>query len=119
MPAAILEWTDERTQTLTTMWKAGHSASEIAEEIGTTRNAILGRIFKLGLSRKPGAERKAQLAQAAQKMVAKPMEAPLRAPTVKRVTNAVWSLPDGKRRAAFARRSAKAARAALMEMYVG
>jgi GcrA cell cycle regulator len=35
------------------MWKAGRSGLEIAVELGTTRSAAIGKLFRLGLRRGP------------------------------------------------------------------
>jgi GcrA cell cycle regulator len=46
-----MSWTDERVETLTKMWKDGRSAAEIAKELGgVTRNAVIGKAHRLGLS---------------------------------------------------------------------
>jgi GcrA cell cycle regulator len=45
MPQA---WTDERTSTLTLLWR-DHSASEIAEKLGITKNAVIGKAHRLDL----------------------------------------------------------------------
>lgn len=46
-----MSWTDERIETLTRMWSAGQSASQIAKELGgVTRNAVIGKVHRLGLS---------------------------------------------------------------------
>ncbi len=47
------DWTDDRVETLKSLWAdSGLSASTIAERIGApTRNTVLGKIFRLGLSR--------------------------------------------------------------------
>lgn len=43
-------WTDERTDTLKRLWIGGLSASEIARELGgITRNAVIGKVDRLGL----------------------------------------------------------------------
>ncbi len=51
-----MSWTDERVETLKTMWSDGKSASQIAKELGgVTRNAVIGKVHRLGLSnRSPG-----------------------------------------------------------------
>jgi len=46
-----MSWTDERVETLTKMWAEGQSASQIAKELGSvTRNAVIGKVHRLGLS---------------------------------------------------------------------
>jgi GcrA cell cycle regulator len=51
-----MTWTDERVETLKRMWIEGQSASQIAKELGgVTRNAVIGKVHRLGLSnRGPG-----------------------------------------------------------------
>jgi GcrA cell cycle regulator len=44
-------WTPERVETLKNMWSEGQSASQIAGELGgVTRNAVIGKVHRLGLS---------------------------------------------------------------------
>ncbi|MGR3662580.1 MAG: GcrA family cell cycle regulator [Paracoccaceae bacterium] len=46
-----MAWTDDRVETLTKMWGEGQSASQIAKELGgVTRNAVIGKVHRLGLS---------------------------------------------------------------------
>lgn len=46
-----MSWTDERVETLKRMWAEGQSASAIAKELGgVTRNAVIGKVHRLGLS---------------------------------------------------------------------
>ena len=49
--AGHFEWTEAATAQLKTRYLQGASMSEIAEGLGLTRNAISGRIHRLGLSR--------------------------------------------------------------------
>lgn len=49
-----LSWTDERIEQLKTLWAEGMSAGEIAREMGITRNAVLGKKDRLGLSKRRG-----------------------------------------------------------------
>lgn len=44
-------WTAERVELLKRHFQAGFSCSEIAREIGVSRNAVIGKIFRLHLSR--------------------------------------------------------------------
>lgn len=61
-----MSWTDERVELLKKMWGEGQSASQIAKELGgVTRNAVIGKVHRLGLSNrattaaKPDAKAKA------------------------------------------------------------
>lgn len=50
-----MSWTDERIATLKKMWKDGKSAAEIAKVLakGVTRNAVIGKAHRMGLSGRP------------------------------------------------------------------
>ncbi len=51
-----MTWTDERVELLKKMWTEGQSASQIAKELGgVTRNAVIGKVHRLGLSNRAGA----------------------------------------------------------------
>ena len=44
-------WTDERVATLKKLWTDGLSASQIAKQLGSvTRNAVIGKVHRLGLA---------------------------------------------------------------------
>ncbi len=47
-----MSWTDERVELLRKLWLDGLSASRIAAELanGITRNAVIGKVHRLGLS---------------------------------------------------------------------
>lgn len=46
-----MTWTDERVEMLTKLWSEGLSASQIAKKLGgVTRNAVIGKVHRLGLS---------------------------------------------------------------------
>jgi GcrA cell cycle regulator len=46
-----MTWTDERVEMLKKLWTDGLSASQIAGELGgITRNAVIGKVHRLGLS---------------------------------------------------------------------
>ena len=46
-----MSWTDERVELLKKLWQDGLSASQIAAELGgITRNAVIGKVHRLGLS---------------------------------------------------------------------
>lgn len=49
-----MSWTDERIDTLKTMWEKGMTASQIAETLGgVSRNAVIGKAHRLGLQSRP------------------------------------------------------------------
>lgn len=46
-----MAWTEDRVEVLKKLWAEGHSASQIAKELGgVTRNAVIGKVHRLGLS---------------------------------------------------------------------
>lgn len=47
-----MSWNDERVDLLSRLWMEGRSASQIAAELGggVTRNAVIGKVHRLGLS---------------------------------------------------------------------
>ncbi len=54
-----MAWTDDRVETLKRMWGEGASASTIAKELGgVTRNAVIGKVHRLGLSNRNAEEAK-------------------------------------------------------------
>ncbi|MBT8426351.1 MAG: GcrA cell cycle regulator, partial [Silicimonas sp.] len=80
-----MSWTDERVELLKKMWTEGQSASQIAKELGgVTRNAVIGKVHRLGLSNRAGSaaspapEKKSAKADAAPKAQSKkPAKAPV------------------------------------------
>lgn len=86
-----MSWTDDRVETLKRMWSEGQSASAIAKELGgVTRNAVIGKVHRLGLSNRteepeaaapspaPAPEPVAREKPAAPRAVPQPAAAPLR-----------------------------------------
>ncbi|NIZ13384.1 GcrA family cell cycle regulator [Phaeobacter sp. HF9A] len=78
-----MSWTDERVELLKKMWGEGQSASQIAKELGgVTRNAVIGKVHRLGLSNrttgasKAAAEPKEKPAPKAAAAPAKPKPQP-------------------------------------------
>ena len=51
MPAFPPTWTTERIELLKAHFEAGLTCREIANEIGVSRNAVIGKISRLNLSR--------------------------------------------------------------------
>jgi GcrA cell cycle regulator len=55
-----MSWSDERVELLKKLWGDGLSASQIAAELGgVTRNAVIGKVHRLGLSGRAKAARPA------------------------------------------------------------
>src|SRR6202162_1588275 len=47
----VLTWSEDRVEQLKKIWEGGRSASQIAAELGNvTRNAVIGKVHRLGLS---------------------------------------------------------------------
>ncbi len=68
-----MAWTDDRVDILKTMWGEGKSASQIATELGgVTRNAVIGKVHRLGLSNRPTTSTKATTTPKTTKAAAKP-----------------------------------------------
>ncbi len=88
-----MSWTDERVELLKKMWAEGQSASQIAKELGgVTRNAVIGKVHRLGLSNRAGSNASAATeakaapkpkAEAKPKPVPKPAPAPKAEPAPK------------------------------------
>jgi GcrA cell cycle regulator len=51
MPARQSTWTDERVELLKSCFEAGLSCRDIAGEIGVSRNAVIGKLSRLNLTR--------------------------------------------------------------------
>ncbi|WP_118135971.1 GcrA family cell cycle regulator [Oceanicella sp. SM1341] len=61
-----MSWTDERVEELKTMWNEGKSASQIAKTLGgVTRNAVIGKVHRLGLSNRTAGAAKEEAKPAA------------------------------------------------------
>src|SRR5437667_2692972 len=72
-----MSWTDERVEMLKKLWADGLSASQIAAELGgITRNAVIGKVHRLGLSGRakstPSAAPRARKPRAQMLRVARP-----------------------------------------------
>jgi GcrA cell cycle regulator len=49
-----MEWSEERVEMLKSLWSQGRTASQIAEELGdVSRNAVIGKVHRLGLKSRP------------------------------------------------------------------
>lgn len=94
-----MAWTDDRVATLTKLWADGLSASQIAKQLGgVTRNAVIGKVHRLGLSgrakpsspaRKAAARKTAASTASRASTVAKPKAKPARAPSAPRTPRVI------------------------------
>lgn len=90
-----MSWTDERIETLKRLWNDGRSATQCAAELGhgITRNAVIGKIHRLGLTQRAKASRaKAPIAEktrAPRPRMAEPARQPTPRPHAPRVIGAV------------------------------
>lgn len=98
-----MAWTDDRVEILSKLWAEGLSASQIATKLGgVTRNAVIGKVHRLGLSgrvkpkrkTKPAAPRTATTAR--KRMPVKRRAAPRPAPTPPPVPLEAKALPNGE-----------------------
>jgi GcrA cell cycle regulator len=71
-----MSWTDERVEVLKKLWAEGLSASQIAGRIGgVSRNAVIGKVHRLGLSGRATTSRMRSMRPRA-RVVAFPTRAP-------------------------------------------
>lgn len=88
-----MAWTDDRVATLTKLWAEGLSASQIAKQLGgVTRNAVIGKVHRLGLSgrAKPSSPRKKA---ATGTRSAAPRKRTTRAPSTPRTPRVIVNAP--------------------------
>ena len=50
-PVARSPWTEQEAEMAAALWKSGSTATAIARSLGKSRNAVLGKIGRLGLKR--------------------------------------------------------------------
>jgi GcrA cell cycle regulator len=79
-----MSWTDERIEQLRQMWQNGHTASQIAENLGgVSRNAVIGKAHRLGLQSRPSPVKTGDAEPEAEKpAAAAPPPAPSPAPAL-------------------------------------
>ena len=63
-----MSWTNERVELLKKLWGEGQSASQIAKELGgVTRNAVIGKVHRLGLSNRATSTSKSETSPKSEK----------------------------------------------------
>jgi GcrA cell cycle regulator len=50
-----MDWNSESVDKLKELWQAGLSITKIGIKLGTTRNAVVGKAHRIGLTRRPAA----------------------------------------------------------------
>ncbi len=67
-----MSWTEERVELLKKLWGEGQSASQIAKELGgVTRNAVIGKVHRLGLSNRATSSIKSEITPKTEKKTEK------------------------------------------------
>lgn len=67
----VSEWTDVRVELLKKLWADGLSAGQIAKQLtGVSRNSVIGKIHRLGLSGRASPSKPARIAKAPRTSVA-------------------------------------------------
>ncbi len=58
------DWTSERVAALIALWGEAHSTSEIGRRLGITKNAVIGKVHRLGLpQRRPSTSAEPDVAE--------------------------------------------------------
>ncbi len=87
-----MAWTDEMVEQLKKMWQEGLTTGEIGKRLNVSKNSIVGKVHRLGLSGRPSPIKKKedepQAPKNVEKKAAQPQPAEPRAPkeTVKETT---------------------------------
>ena len=90
-----MSWTDERIETLKTMWEGGQTASQIAEALGgVSRNAVIGKAHRLGLQARPSPVKAHEPEAKAEAAKPEPVAAPPPPPERKPAPAAQAAAPD-------------------------
>jgi len=69
---SAVEWTPDRIKMLIALWEEGLPTSEIGRRMGVTKNAVVGKVHRLGLKKRQSPIR--QTASSAQPKKAKPVQ---------------------------------------------
>ena len=105
-----MAWTDERIDTLKSMWESGMTASQIAEKLGgVSRNAVIGKAHRLGLQSRPSPVKANDAEDKPAPKAAKPAPAPAPKPVEPKPAAAAAPAPKPAPAAAPARPAPPAA----------
>ena len=77
-------WSETRVTTLSQLWRDGLSASQIAKQLGgVTRNAVIGKVHRLGLSGRAAASAPSRAPLAASPRSKRPRRVAVAAPALR------------------------------------
>lgn len=105
---SAIEWTPERIKILIGLWEEGLPTSEIGRRLGVTKNAVVGKVHRLGLKKRQSPIRQSSGASSqpkkAKKVVATtaaPQPAPAKAPSgdvvrLEELTATMCCWPEGE-----------------------
>lgn len=65
-----MAWTEQMVEDLRTMWKQGLTTAEIGKRLNVTKNSIVGKVHRLGLSGRPSPIKKKNEENAAEEIQA-------------------------------------------------
>ena len=90
-----VQWDEPRTELLTRLWLSGETARMIAEKLGggITRNAVIGKVHRLGLTGKQGSKSaalKRTRTVFSRRRTASSMRAPITRFIRRRIASAPW-----------------------------
>lgn len=92
-----MAWTDERVEILKKLWSEGLSASQIAGRLGgVTRNAVIGKVHRLGLSGRATTTRSRGATRTRTRAVA-PRRARTRFPLANHPLKGLWQWDQSQR----------------------
>ena len=55
-----MSWNQQKVEDLKKLWSEGVATSRIGEQLGFTKNAVIGKAFRLGLERRQNSRKKTQ-----------------------------------------------------------
>ena len=53
-----MSWNQQKVDNLKKLWNEGVATSRIGEQLGFTKNAVIGKAFRLGLERRQNSRKK-------------------------------------------------------------
>ena len=96
-----MAWTDEMVEDLRRMWKEGLTTGEIGKRLNVSKNSIVGKVHRLGLSGRPSPIKKKEDAQtepktkeAPAKQIKEPVKEAPKPASSSMVQTASWCMAD-------------------------